>query len=344
MVSENQRSLPSDPLVEVEHLLQKEVAALGGHEEFATRAAQVDALYARGLLWLAETAERYGVGRIPSRISGLARPPNVIQPFGVTGLDDLLPEGGFLPGTAHELFVETSLKNAPSAIISTIGATVHRSILRRSLVHRSLIHRSLASSKLAVWIGKSVWPTPHFLDHLFHTPCGDTALCGDCNDECSHAGLSQSLFIDPPNEKAVFWAIDTALRSPAVGVVIASLPKMSFALSRRLLLAARTGNSIALFYRPVRRGTARNNHPTSLTTQWIIRPKVSASAYPRWDIELLKYKGSPPHRTTWSVELCGSDDDQNVPLHLSSDVADRCVETADTHHTDRTYRGGHKRA
>jgi hypothetical protein len=299
MPTEAQRLLPAIPSLEV-------------GESAINNAAAIEALCTRGLLWLAENKAGYG-----NRI-GRARRPNAIQPFKVTGLDDLLPEGGFLPGTAHELFVESGLREAPSAIVSAIGAIVHRSRLKETS----------STSKLAAWIGKSAWPTPHFLDHIFHAPAHSippqiTALSERKPASTVSGSLSRCLFLDPPNQKATFWTIDTALRSPAVGVVIASLPKISFALSRRFLLASRTGDTIGLFYRPIRQGGRPQDTATAFTTRWLIRPEVSTTSHPRWIIELLKYKGSAPRKTTWSVELCGSDDDQNVPLHLSPSVADR---------------------
>ncbi len=297
MASKAQRLLLSPPSLEIGESTIPEEAA-------------IEALCTRGLLWLAENQATYGGNR--------ARRPNAIQPFKVTGLDDLLPEGGFLPGTAHELFVESGLSNAPSAIVSTIGA----------IVHRSGSKETSSTSKLAAWIGKSAWPTPHFLDHIFHAPLGSTPPHGTALSDpdlvsTSSASLSRCLFLDPPNEKVNFWSIDTALRSPAIGVVIAALPKISFALSRRFLLASRIGNTIGLFYRPIRQGGLPKDTATAFTTRWLIRPEISMTSHPRWIIELLKYKGSAPRRTTWSVELCGSDDDQNVPLHLSPSVADR---------------------
>ena len=305
MVSETQRSLPSPPSLE------------GGDDDFKegmgpiNRATAVEALYRRGIMWLAEGHAQYD-STTPSGATR-ARRPNAIQPFGITEIDTLLPEGGLLPGSAHELFVESDLKNAPSAIVSTIGAIVHRTRLRGKT----------APPKFALWIGKSTWPTPHFLEQIFHTPLYPPSPQSTSFGGTSQRALSNCLFLDPPSEKAAFWSIDSALRSPAVGVVIASLPKISFALSRRFLLAARTGKTIGIFYRPISVGKLPKDTPTAFTTRWLIRPEVSMTAYPRWNIELLKYKGSPPRQTTWSVELCGSDDDQNVPLHLSSPVADR---------------------
>ncbi len=305
------------------------------HQEHA-----IDALYERGLVWLAEARAEYGAG---GQESGRARLPKTLRPFGVTGLDDLLPDGGFATGTAHELYVESDLKRAPSAIVSAISATLLKN-LKKDLGKELCSASPSLPPKLALWIGRATWPTPHFLDHIFYAPLsesvdtlpslspkayshdqpsGNTKHSSNTTLRCDTTLRSRCLFIDPPNEKLLLWSIDTALRSPAVGVVVANLNKLSFPLSQRLTLAARTGNTIGLFYRPLHKGGLPKDTPTAFTTRWLIRPEVSMTAHPRWTIELLKYKGSAPRKTTWSVELCGSDDDQNVPLHLSPPVADR---------------------
>lgn len=276
------------------------------------REPAIDALYERGLLWLAEAQKRYGGSPPP----GVARQPNVIPPLrperrDLPGGDSAcIPLGGlFAPGTVHEITVASAIKRAPSSVVSVIGAEILKECSRATEGKRP-------APKLALWIGRATWPTPQFIDSILEErSLGSPSTAQELRAQC--------LFLDPPNEKLLLWSVDTALRSRAVGVVVAALPPLSLGLSRRLLLAAKEGGAIGVFPRTVSKSGAPLITASAVTSRCLITPEISTSDRPRWRIELLKYKGSPPRRTTWCVELCANDDDKNVPLHLSTDVVDR---------------------
>jgi hypothetical protein len=305
----------------------------------------IDDLFTAGLLWM---AERQTTSRVESLSRVESAPPSgeittpesarapknqgIVAPFGIPAIDTTLPDGGFRYGTTHEWYIATGQSArtqgipTPTAIVAVAAANILKERHKLSTRHHTDSMASATSQKLAVWIGRRLWPNPHFLDH---------ALRSTLRTNC--------LFLDPPNDKLRLWAIDTALRSPAIGVVVADLGAISFTLSQRLLLAARAGNTIGLFCRYIRRDSTGSIAPsTAATTRWLIRSEISTSERPRWGLELLKCKGTPPRTTRWSVELCRGDDDENVPLHLSPTVADRRAKAPGADSTERS--GGRKRA
>lgn len=73
------------------------------------------------------------------------------------------------------------------------------------------------------WIGRACWPYPRL---LFDDRPGESRLYTD------------SVFIDPPDLQSRLWAIDLALRTPGVSIVIADGSGLSMAATRRLQLAA----------------------------------------------------------------------------------------------------------
>lgn len=310
----------------------------------------LDDLFTAGLLWMAErqvaSLGEISRGESPPPSGEITtpestRPPTnrgVVPPFGIRAIDTALPDGGFRCGTTHEWYIATGQPApaqtprtraaipTPTAIVAIAAANILRERHCLSTRHLAASAVSATSQKLAVWIGRRLWPNPHFLDH---------ALRSTLRTNC--------LFLDPPNDKLRLWAIDTALRSPAIGVVVTDFGAISFALSQRLLLAARAGNTIGLFCRYIRGDATSSITPsTAATTRWLIRSEISTSERPCWALELLKCKGTPPRTTRWSVELCRGDDDENVPLHLSSTVADRRAEAPGADSTERS--GGRKRA
>jgi hypothetical protein len=107
--------------------------------------------------------------------------------------------------------------------------------------------------------------------------------------------LNRSLFINPPDLASRLWAIDVALRSPAVAMVIADGSRVDMAASRRLQLAAEASVAMALLARPAHELECLS----AAATRWLVRPQPHialhvTSARPRWSVELLRCKGVRP--------------------------------------------------
>ncbi|WP_337876240.1 hypothetical protein [Elioraea sp.] len=117
------------------------------------------------------------------------------------------------------------------------------------------------------------------------------------------------------------WAAEEALRCPAVTAVVAVLPRLDLVASRRLQLAAETGNTLGLILRvgqatpsPRRAAAGRAcpaSAPSAARTRWRILPLPGAPGpahlveAPQWRIELLQARGGRPGG--WDVALHGGD-------------------------------------
>ena len=80
-----------------------------------------------------------------------------------------------------------------------------------------------------MWIGRACWPHPLTL---------------------SVGVRRRSLFVAPPDREKRLWAAELAVRSPAVGIVVAEGEGLRMAATRRLQLAARSGRTLVLLARP----------------------------------------------------------------------------------------------
>ncbi len=173
-------------------------------------------------------------------------------------------------------------------------------------------------------------------------PCGTE--CGAPSTSstftaCSGAGVwpandrrlcLQSIFVDPGNDVERVWAIDLALRSPAVATVVADGSGLKMAQSRRLQVAAMSGGgrdgggALALLARPPRE---LRQHSVA-ATRWLVRDQPTIDEcdeideQPRWAVELLRCKGVQPvseGARRWTVQR----DHETGAVRLAADVRGR---------------------
>lgn len=123
---------------------------------------------------------------------------------------------------------------------------------------------------LAVWIGRRTWPYPRVLWR------------------CEI--LQRSVFVDVRDVRSRLWAAELALRSPAVGVVVADASGFPMTATRRLQLAARESRALILLSRP----GGEEHHLSAAGVRWRVGPVRSPDARPRWKVELLRCKGVRP--------------------------------------------------
>lgn len=176
---------------------------------------------------------------------------------------------------------------------------------------------------LILWIGRRIWPHPRIL--------ADRAAI-------DRTLLSQSIFIDTPDLPSHVWAIDLALRSPAVIIVIADGSGLRLPHTRRLQLAAE--NSIQknagrgetggvggwlLLARPPWELSQRS----AAVTRWFVQRARSPDQSPCFCIKLLRCKGT--QRVTaaeadahWFVDW----NRETGRIHPSSALADRSRSSA----------------
>jgi len=224
--------------------------------------------------------------------------------LGLTEVDSALASGGLARGAIHEFCcaepAETKLQGNENIFKVPLGIFAALAV-RSAFTDRT----SAAAQKYTLWIGKSCWPNPAFIRNFL--PASK-----------AKAFLSHSLFIDPPDEKKFLWSIEAALRSPAVATVAASLvaefKNIPFPLSRRLSLSAKSAGTIGIIAvsTPVLRA------PSAAATRWRIRPVVSPSEHPRFELSLLKQKGGPVPADPWVCELV--DDGEKISFNIPADV------------------------
>jgi hypothetical protein len=164
-----------------------------------------------------------------------------------------------------------------------------------------------------VWVGRRIWPYPRV---LLRTPISNRSSCGFRGISASPADrrlLGRSLLIDPPDEAARLWAVDLALRSPAVTAIVADGSALAMAETRRMQLAAETGGTLALLARPPDELRALS----AAATRWCVRSLPSDADRPRWSVELVRRKGAGGWRQVRSDPGVRGADDRaaNVAAH-----------------------------
>lgn len=234
-----------------------------------------------------------------------ARGPGVIA----TGWDDLdRAMGGLRAGVIHEWF-----SACEGGGLSGGGAGARREGLPPLRVLTHLAARAVEAAcpqgdgggfsggGVVTWIGRSCWPHPPTL-------------------ATRRGFLERSIFVDDTDAATRLWAIDLALRSPAVAAVVADGRGLDMSASRRLQLAAGANPraALGLLARPMR----DLNELSAAATRWVTRPLPTTGDHPRWSVELLRCKGErpDPHAPReWVLEGC----DATGVVLVSAGVVDR---------------------
>lgn len=196
---------------------------------------------------------------------------------GWMGVDQALG-GGLAAGALHEWIVD-GLAVPPL----------------RVLMH--LARRAMNGLAVA-WIGRACWPYPPALARGWGA---DREL------------LDRSIFVDAASIDERVWAIDLALRCPAVAAVVADASGLGLAATRRLQLAAADGGGIGLLARP----SAERGAISAARTRWAVRATRSESEGPAWSVELLRCKGVRPvgEGARWIVQEDHETGDVCVAAH-----------------------------
>jgi protein ImuA len=119
------------------------------------------------------------------------------------------------------------------------------------------------------------------------------------------------------------WAMEEALRCPAVAGALLALTDIDLTAARRLQLAAEAGGALGLLLRP---DTAEPG-PSAALTRWRVDalPGLGGNAHalgdPRWRLDLLRCRGGQPQgwTVTWRTTLDRLDTDaEAAPLPAGS--------------------------
>ncbi|MDX1946119.1 MAG: hypothetical protein SFU86_12040 [Pirellulaceae bacterium] len=115
--------------------------------------------------------------------------------------------------------------------------------------------------------------------------------------------LARTIVLRPATAADELWALDQALRSPAVGAVWARVDKLAPRDFRRLQLAAEQGGGVGLLLRPA----SARDRPTWSDLQWLVEPRPSWRGW-RLAVELVRCRGGTAGRR-WLLELSESTGD-----------------------------------
>lgn len=212
--------------------------------------------------------------------------------FGIDCIDSALPGKGLPRGAIHEFFYNDPLD--PYATATTLPALLaynsHAALVAHS--RHSLWRSPLAALPRILWIGKRSWPAPPALAAL--TAPDHSVL---------ESLFAHSLFIDTPNDTATLWAIDLALRSAAVDLIVATCPRISRTTTQRLSLAAHKHTTTAILLRSY----SDREIPSCAASRWALAPTLAPGETPAWQLSLLKLRAGLLMRGEWIARLSTPD-------------------------------------
>ncbi len=232
--------------------------------------------------------------------------------FNIPEIDSALSHGGLLCGALHEFYYNDTTTDLRTTI--ALPALLARNAIDAYYESPASAwdrENSGAPPFFIAWIGRRSWPTPFAIpQHL----------------------LSSCLFIDPPDQKLTLWAIETALRSPLIKLVIAECPRVPLITTRRLSLCAKTTGSTGILLRAPK----DLRMPSSSATKWSVTPLPSPHANPVWTLALERNKGGALPNASWTITVESSYEEREK---ISLRVLPRVVDT-DREETFKTQRYG----
>ncbi len=207
---------------------------------------------------------------------------------------DSVLEGGLLGGALHEWFGPESIRE-PGDVSWAPPVCIPLHLAWRAL-------ETGCVPLWLVWVGRRCFPYPGVLVR---------------EDGRDRRMLERSIFVSPRDTAKRLWAMDLALRCPAVGVVIADGSRFDMAATRRVQLVAKTHDTLALLVRPPWERAGLSAAQTRWQVTW--EPRADCHANPRWSVELLRCKGVQPAkaRGRWVLEW----DHASSTMRLSAQVA-----------------------
>jgi len=260
-------------------------------------------------------------GRIAAieRAGNGARTDRACLPLGVGAIDDHLPWGGLATGAVHEI-LDGDGNNATKDTENTTKYPVREKFGEALGGPVTAFAAALAGRAQKARATPVIWIAPRLP--------GRESLYGPGLLEFGLDPAGLVVVRVPPGSdftKTALWAMEEALRAPAVGVVCAEIEDMDLTASRRLQLAAEAGGGLGLLLRPLPRNLPTSDThtlpPTASLSRWRISALPGAPAdtdatwtpahlpgRPRWQAELLRARGGRPN--TWQLEWR---DDQHDP-------------------------------
>jgi len=187
--------------------------------------------------------------------------------FGLGALESCFPNGVFPTGSIHEFVCQGAEQAAASEGFMA-----------------GLLAKLMESGAACLWISKNRKLFPPALQSFGVKP-------------------QQVIFIDLYREKEILWVMEEALKCEGLAAVIAELPDLDFAQSRRLQLAVEQSRVTGL----VLRKEPKRLSATACTVRWQVKPQASelqmglpGVGQPRWEVNLLKVRNG--HTGSFIIE------------------------------------------
>jgi protein ImuA len=262
----------------------------------------VDRLYPRKTRLLAPQTQlarlrERGIAQLRARIAGLEHPGRTrhgVLPFGVSALDERLPQGGLARGALHDVSG------------GGFGA----------------VHGAAAALFIAGVLARLSGPVFWCLSRgdLFAPALAGVGLHPD-----------RVIYAEAKNDETVLSCMEEALRHAGLAAVVGEVSRFSMTASRRLQLAAENSGVTAFILRRWRSITAAEEFAriTAATTRWRIAATPSSPlpvpgiGRPRWIVELVRSRAG--ECGIWEMEAC----DAQGCLALPAELADRSAAAAD---------------
>ncbi|MDQ7948451.1 MAG: Error-prone repair protein ImuA [Pedobacter sp.] len=195
-------------------------------------------------------------------------PSATAQCFGLGEIESCFPNSTFPTGTIHEFIAEH-----PEDAAATDGFI------------SGLLHKLMENGASTLWISRNRKLFPPSMERF-----GTDA--------------QQVVFIDVPYEKQILWTMEEALKTEGLACVIAEIPDIDFAQSRRLQLATEKSHVTGFVFR---KAPKRALSATACTVRWKISPEptemqdnIPGVGSPRWEVTLIKVRNG--HTGTFHIE------------------------------------------
>lgn len=229
-------------------------------------------------------------------ISQLQQEILALQGFKATGvqgpnlclgpIQDAVPNGVFPLGAIHE-FLFTKLEDGAATCGFITG----------------LLNPVMARDGVIFWVGQRRTLFPPALESFGIPP-------------------DKIVFVDVKNEKHVLWAVEEALKCPALTAVIGEVNNISFTASRRLQLAVEhsevTGFLLCHSTR-VPAATASFSRWKIISLPSYIDEDLPGVGFPQWRVELLRIRNGRPG--VWDIRLSAGKFDTAMTSNAQTEQA-----------------------
>ena len=232
--------------------------------------------------------------------------------FGIEEIDGVLPLKGLPFGAFHE-FVTPSYKDS---LLSFSPIFLISYLLSTSFSERASL------KKYIFWVGEPCWASPFILRQCFP-------------EKIYQSLFEYSVFLKPHTTKQTLSALDIILRSEACYAVIAHLPSLSLAQSKRFAILLKKNAALGFFLLP----KSKFQKLSAAHSRWSVHPTALSCPTPTlaWELELLKVKGAQPNKRLWTIGsgLLSRKTYETFSLYLSSELVSRSFISQETPHERR---------